>query len=169
MVFIDISHYWALPHFITISINSSQDNLCSLRGWWKDHLRTAVWRFSALSLPHISICASTYNELCGSSSVSWSEMHGDGNDPRRRGAGGRGLLRMNGFTDGGSSGQSVFTAQSLNRAGLSIRPLSIWRAIQGTSRATDKTSGTLWALVAPFPPAHASIKRFTASVKLLIN
>lgn len=35
---------------------------------------------------------------------------------------------LNEFTDDESlsSGQSVFTAQSLNRAGLSIRPLSIW-------------------------------------------
>ena len=35
---------------------------------------------------------------------------------------------LNEFTDDESlsSGQSVFTAQSLNRASLSIRPLSIW-------------------------------------------
>lgn len=41
---------------------------------------------------------------------------------------GRGRRVLNEFTDDESlsSGQSVFTAQSLNRAGLSIRPLSIW-------------------------------------------
>lgn len=40
----------------------------------------------------------------------------------------RGRRVLNEFTDDESlrSGQSVFTAQSLNRAGLSIRPRSIW-------------------------------------------
>lgn len=52
----------------------------------------------------------------------------DGNDsdsPRHQG---RGRRVLNEFTDDESlsSGQSVFTAQSLNRAGFSIRPLSIW-------------------------------------------
>lgn len=55
-------------------------------------------------------------------------LQSDGDDsdsPRRQG---RGRRVLNEFTDdeSPSSGQSVFTAQSLNRAGLSIRPRSIW-------------------------------------------
>lgn len=53
---------------------------------------------------------------------------GDGNDSDSLRHQGRGRRVLNEFTDDESlsSGQSVFTAQSLNRAGLSIRPLSIW-------------------------------------------
>lgn len=82
--------------FMTISINSLGDNLRSLWGWWKDHLRAVVWRSNTLSHPHLYththsslVCAVWLTPF--PLSISRSEMLpllNDGNDsdsPRHQG------------------------------------------------------------------------------------
>lgn len=130
----------SLP-FMTIFINFAWDNLSSL---WGDRKIISGVQFDASAPSHMHICTRTethphvyiYTMTCVAHSLSSFCLlirdgpsplsdENDSDSPRRQR---RGRRVLNEFTDDESlrSGQSVFTAQSLNRAGLSIRPRSIW-------------------------------------------
>lgn len=125
-----------LPHFITISINfflgqssfsvelkerSSRAGFCGLMLQHPPYLPYGV---ASCSLSHDQRSPPQLTPPRTSSCV-LMDMIQAFRDVRGRG---RRVLKQ--FTDDESlsSGQCVFTAQSLNSAGLSIRPLSIWLA-----------------------------------------
>lgn len=115
-------------YFTTISINSFPETIFNLC-----HGEGKITPGEDLQAPHPAGCHMIGDASCSSPSPSlfwWTRFRHEG--------WGRLLLNQPTDDESLSSGQRVFTAQSLNSAGLPIRPPSIWLEDQSAANRAVK-------------------------------